>query len=314
MLEKDIERAVKILKNGGLVAFPTETVYGLGADASNAHAIEKVFHAKQRPMDHPVIVHIREIAQLSRWAIDIPSMAYTLANAFWPGPLTLILKKSPEVSDAVTGGQDTVGIRIPNHPVTLVLLKAFGGGIVGPSANRFGRISPTTAEAVREELGSAVDWVLDGGQCAVGVESTIIDLSDDHPVILRPGMITLEQIELILQRPVALYKKNAPRVSGALESHYSPMTPTRLVKSDKLIEHLKEIDFPCVVLSRQAVSIQKPNIKIIPMPKSPVDFAHEMYQTLRVADKKGTKLIIIEEVPASSEWSAIRDRLQRAAF
>lgn len=312
MLEKDIELAVKILKEGGLVAFPTETVYGLGADATNLSAIEKVFLAKQRPMDHPVIVHLGDISQLSRWAMDVSPLAFKLAHAFWPGPLTLILKKSSIVFEAVTGGQDTVGIRIPNHPVTLKLLKKFGGGIVGPSANRFGRISPTTADAVREELGDVVDYILEGGQSAVGVESTIIDMSDNQPVILRPGMITAEQIEAVLQQPVALYKRNAPRVSGSLELHYAPQTETHLISPEKLLDYLDQLtEFPCVVLARTKVHHEK--VQCIVMPESASEYAHELYQSLRSADKMGVKQIIIEDVPLDSEWAAIRDRLQRAS-
>lgn len=316
MLKKDIDQAVKILKEGGLVAFPTETVYGLGADAKNEAAIKKVFIAKQRPMDHPVIVHIGDVSELPDWASEISPIAWKLTQAFWPGPLTLILKKAPEVLDAVTGGQDTVGIRMPNHPLTLAFLKAFGSGMVGPSANRFGRISPTTAEAVCEELGDSVDYILEGGQCAVGVESTIVDVSGEQPVILRPGMITAKQLEAVLHEPVGTYKKNAPRVSGSLETHYAPVTKTYLIASENLSDYLNKLtsnDLPCVVLIRQPLLVQNQLIQFIAMPATAKEYAHDLYQTLRIADKQRVKQIVIEAVPHEPEWSAIRDRLERAA-
>ena len=198
----DLDRAVELLKAGELVGIPTETVYGLGADAANPAAVAKIFAAKGRPADHPLIVHIPGASHLERWAVDIPDLAYELAEDFWPGPLTLILRRAPGVPDAVTGGQDTVGLRVPGHPVALDLLRAFAaaggsGGIAAPSANRFGRISPTTADHVREELGDAVALVLDGGACAVGIESTIIDLSSGKPMLLRPGHITPAAIEAV---------------------------------------------------------------------------------------------------------------------
>src|SRR5579872_3332900 len=239
MQKNDIAQAIKILTAGGLVAIPTETVYGLGADARNPKAVQKIFLAKQRPMDHPVIVHLADMSQMSEWAVEISQDALLLAKTFWPGPLTLILKKAPDVHDLVTGGQDTVGLRIPNHPVALAVLKEYGSGIAMPSANRFGRISPTTAQAVREELGNAVDLILEGGQCEVGVESTIVDVSDQHPVILRPGMITAQQIENVLHQHLIRQKKNAPRVSGSLESHYAPVTKTRLISTASLKLFLK---------------------------------------------------------------------------
>ncbi len=263
-----------------------------------------------------MIVHLGDFSQLSLWARDVSPVARLLAETFWPGPLTLILKKAPSVPDLVTGGQATVGARIPNHPLTLELLKRFGGGIVGPSANRFGRISPTTAQAVHEELDGSVDFVLDGGQCTVGVESTIVDVSGDEPVILRPGMISAKQIEAVLHQQVGTHKKNAPRVSGSLESHYAPVTKTRLMTSDSLSDYLKQLtdqEGSCIVLTRQPLLLQNPLIQFILMPRTAPAYAHDLYQTLRVADKKGVKQIIIEAVPEDSEWYAIRDRLQRAA-
>lgn len=316
MLTEDISKAVQILKNGGLVAFPTETVYGLGGDAKNSDALRKIFNAKQRPVDHPLIVHIVDISQLPQWAVNVSPAAFRLAEAFWPGPLTLILHKAAGVTDLITGGQSTIGLRIPNHPIALALLKSVGSGLAAPSANRFGRISPTTAEAVCEELGSAVDWVLDGGQCEVGVESTIVDVTGEHPVILRPGMITAEQIELIVHDSVALYKRNAPRVSGSFESHYAPRTPTYLITTEQMDDYLNKLTvtgLPCVVLSRNKILLPRENMECVVMSLNPKEYAHDLYQTLRELDKKGYSQIIIEAVPNDSEWRAIRDRLERAS-
>jgi len=195
-----IEKAAALLRQGELVAFPTETVYGLGADASNPEAVAKIFAAKGRPADHPLIVHIPGVEHLDRWAREIPETAFASAKAFWPGPLTLILKRQPNVPDAVTGGQDTVGIRVPGHPLALELLKAFDGGVAAPSANRFGHVSPTTAQHVHDELGSAVAMVLDGGPCRVGIESTIVNLTGPQSRILRPGMISAADLGRVLGR------------------------------------------------------------------------------------------------------------------
>jgi len=309
----DISRAVGILRAGGLVAIPTETVYGLAADASHPEAIQKIFHAKQRPMTHPLIVHIGDISQLSDWAINISSEALLLARSFWPGPLTLILKKAPQVHSLVTGGQETIGLRIPNHPLALAVLKQLGQGIAAPSANRFGRISPTTAEAVREELGEAVDYVLDGGQCDVGVESTIVDMSSHPPMILRPGMITTTQIEQVLQMTLASQKKNTPRVSGSMESHYAPTTNTELMSTNdlKIFLNTPHEDIAFIIWSDlNNINVNQKNLKSIS--KNPRLYAHDLYQTMRELDKKNLKKIIIEKVPETSEWAAIIDRLQRA--
>lgn len=310
MQKNDMTKAIHILAAGGLVAIPTETVYGLGADARNPKAVQKIFLAKQRPMDHPVIVHLADISQLSEWAIEISEDALLLAKTCWPGPLTLILKKAPHVHEWVTGGQDTVGLRIPNHPVALAVLKEYGGGIAAPSANRFGRISPTTAQAVREELGDAVDLILEGGQCDVGVESTIVDMSGKHPVILRPGMITAEQIEKILCKHLTAQKKNAPRVSGSLESHYAPLTKTQLISTVSLKSFLKNKHENVAIVAWSDLPINE-NI-FIRMSAHAYHYAHDLYQTLRELDKKKLKQIVIEEVPETDEWAAVRDRLQRA--
>jgi L-threonylcarbamoyladenylate synthase len=316
MMTEQIEKAVSILQQGGLVAFPTETVYGLGADASNPDALRLIFAAKQRPVDHPLIVHISSSAQLSEWARDIPESALLLAKTFWPGPLTLIFKKTASVSDLVTGQQDTVGLRVPQHPVAQALLKAFKGGLAAPSANRFGRISPTTAEAVREELGGSVDLILDGGQCDVGVESTIVDVSGAYPVVLRPGMISVQQIEEVLQQQVSRAQKNSPRVSGSLESHYAPRTLTQLIHGENIPRFLAEIpvdELPVALLSHSAKPIAHAGVEWITMSDNSKNYAHDLYRTLRELDKKNLRKIIIESVPADAAWDAIRDRLQRAS-
>lgn len=313
-MQEDIKRAVKILFSGDLVAFPTETVYGLGADASNPEAIKKVFAAKERPTDHPLIVHLADSRQLLDWASTVSSGAARLAEAFWPGPLTLILQKKPGVSDLITGGQDTIGLRIPKHPVANALLKAFGRGVVAPSANRFGRISPTTAEAVREELGDAVDLILEGGACEVGVESTIVDMSGEFPVILRPGMIQAEQIEAVLKQAVGIGRKDAPRVSGSHLSHYAPQTPVVLLSTAEIQNFLasgENIFF--ALMSLHEFTIACSSSLHVKMSKDPQKYAHDLYQTLRDLDKKGLQRIIVEAVPGTSEWDAIRDRLSRAS-
>ena len=241
-----IAQAARLLEQGKLVAIPTETVYGLAADASNPVAVAAIFSAKGRPSNHPLIVHVARDADLSHWAIDIPPVAQQLIAAFWPGPLTLILKRAPGVDDVITGGQDSIGVRCPSHPVAQALLKLFRegqGGIAAPSANRFGRVSPTTAQHVIDELGEPgvglVSAVLDGGPCEVGIESTIIDLTrlDTHgPVLLRPGQISVQQVEQVLGRPLSTTDHAAPRVSGSLDAHYAPRTPLALIERQALVD------------------------------------------------------------------------------
>ncbi|RTL48047.1 MAG: threonylcarbamoyl-AMP synthase [Rhodocyclaceae bacterium] len=321
----DISRAVRLLRAGELVGIPTETVYGLAADAANPAAVAKIFAAKGRPADHPLIVHIADGAQLPLWAKDIPDAAYQLADAFWPGPLTLILKRQPTVPDAVTGGQDTVGLRVPNHPLTLELLRMFtaaggSGGVAAPSANRFGRISPTTADHVREELGDAVPLVLDGGPCAVGIESTIVDLSRGTPVILRPGAITAADIERVLHtdtvRPEPVEGREAsPRVSGSLDAHYAPTTPLRLVASADLqraVEDELAAGRRCAVLSFQAIA-PRHGLQHYPASHDPAGYAHDLYAALRNLDQSGAQVILVEDLPQGPHWLAVKDRLTRAA-
>jgi len=315
----DIQQAVALLRRGDLVALPTETVYGLGADAMNPDACAKIFAAKGRPSDHPLIVHLPDAEQLPVWARAIPKEAIALARAFWPGPLTLILKKHEDVPDLVTGGQDTVGLRVPNHPVALELLRAFGGGVAAPSANRFGRISPTTAAHVREELGDRVPLILDGGPCQVGLESTILDLSRDVPVILRPGAIGVDDIARVIGRRPRLRGEDeagqggsvAPRVSGALAAHYAPRTPLELVADADLLAALQQGD---AVLARmpRPDSLQD-GVRWVAAALDAAAYGHDLYAALRDLDTAGCRRILVEAPPASPEWSAVIDRLGRAA-
>ena len=305
-----------------MVAFPTETVYGLGADASNPAAVAKIFAAKGRPQDHPLIVHLGSIELLPRWAAEIPAGAHQLAAAFWPGPLTLILRRAAGVPDCVTGGQDTVGLRIPGHPVALELLRAFAGekdghhysGVAAPSANKFGRISPTTAEHVRAELGDAVDRVLDGGECAVGIESTIVDLSRGRAVLLRPGQITPAQIAAVLGTAVDLPDAAAPRVSGALDSHYAPRTPLHLVPSAELPANLAALRGKrLAVLARADAPSGLKDVYWQVAPRAVAGYAHELYASLRRLDDLGCDLILVEAPPAVPGWQGVNDRLKRAS-
>ena len=313
--EQDIERAAEMLRAGELVAFPTETVYGLGADASSAAAVKKIFAAKGRPADHPVIVHIADMSELKHWAAEVPRAAWLLAEKFWPGPLTMVLKRSPHVNDLISGGQNTVGLRVPGHPVAQQLLKAFGGGIAAPSANRFGRLSPTTAAHVRAELGDAVEIVLDGGPCEVGIESTIVDLSREPPAILRPGRVSAQQIADALLVPLSASSADRPRAPGSLASHYSPRTPLKIVHPDEIESYVRRqvVPPPVAVLARRG----RPRDSKVALwqiaPEVPEDYARLLYGTLRRFDEAGCGLIVIEALPQLPEWTAVRDRLDRAA-
>ena len=318
----EIERAAAILRSGGLVAFPTETVYGLGADASNPAAVAKIFAAKGRPQNHPLIVHIAGIDMLPRWAQDISPAAYKLAEAFWPGPLTLVLKRAAGVPECVTGGQDTVGLRVPGHPLALEMLRAFAGaadgrifsGVAAPSANKFGRISPTSAEHVRAELGAAVDLVLDGGECEVGIESTIIDLSRDRPVLLRPGQITPARIAAVIGAEVEAPDAGAPRAPGSLESHYAPRTPLHLVAAAELTARLTALRGTKVaVLARAEAPEGLQEVYWQEAPRAVAGYAHELYASLRRLDALGCAAILVEIPPSVPGWQGVHDRLRRAA-
>jgi len=309
-MNNDIARAARILRSGGLVAFPTETVYGLGADASSASAMAKLYAVKRRPADHPVIVHFASADAAFGWACEVPESARKLAKAFWPGPLTLVLKRSQKAQDFVTGGQDTVGLRLPSHPVARELLELFGRGVAAPSANRFGRVSPTTAAHVRDDLGGDVDLVLEGGPTEVGIESTIVDLSGGSPVLLRPGRITKAELESALEGPVLEKGAASPRHSGGLERHYAPRTPARLVPSydlDKQIARLKE--------NVAVLAFSRPDERVdywLRMPRDPQAYAQKLYAALRELDTAGCDEILIEAPPEAPEWAAVGDRLKRA--
>lgn len=317
----DIAHAARLLNEGMLVGMPTETVYGLAADASNRIALQSLFAAKCRPTNHPVIVHISSDGALSKWAADIPDIAYQLAERFWPGPLTMIFKKQKRVLYEVTGGQETVAIRIPRHKIALQLLEKFGGGIAAPSANRFGRLSPTSAADVEGEFGDEVAYVLDGGVCEVGIESTIIDLSGKQPRILRPGMLGLEELNEIsgLDARTRDESASAPRAPGTLKSHYSPSTPVRLVSAAQLhsvLSELKNQAKKTAVLSftSEPEDYKKhPNSAWIVANNDPSSYARNLYSNLRKLDKLNCDLIIVEEVPTTDSWSGIQDRLQRAS-
>jgi L-threonylcarbamoyladenylate synthase len=310
MMNKDIARAARILRSGGLVAFPTETVYGLGADASSASAMAKLYAVKRRPADHPVIVHFASADAAFGWAREVPECARKLAKAFWPGPLTLVLKRSQKAQDFVTGGQDTVGLRLPSHPLARDLLQLFGRGVAAPSANRFGRVSPTTAAHVRADLGADVDLVLEGGPTEVGIESTIVDLSNGSPVLLRPGRITKAELEAVLEGQVLEKGAASPRHSGGLERHYAPRTPARLVPAydlDKEIARLKE--------KVAVLAFSRPDERVdywLRLPRDPQAYAQKLYAALREIDTAGCAEILIEAPPDSPEWAAVRDRLKRA--
>ncbi len=291
--ESLIERAAAELRAGGLVAFPTETVYGLGADAENQAAVRRIFEVKGRPTNHPLIVHSTEPW---KWTEKPPADALLLAARFWPGPLTLILKRSARVSDAVTGGQDKVGIRVPAHPAALAMLARFGGGVAAPSANRFGKVSPTSARHVRDDLGSDVDFILDGGECEVGLESTIVDLSGKNPAILRPGGVTREAIEDALGRPVALPEESGVRASGRLASHYAPKAKVIMANPD-------EIDGRAAELRARGLKVE-----VLPRPE-----ARGLYAWLRAADAGGSEVVLVGVPEESGLGLAVADRLRKAS-
>lgn len=339
-----INEAVQTLRNGGLVAFPTETVYGLGADAKNPDAIKQIFTAKGRPSNHPLIVHLAAPDQFDQeqvdwvpviapWVRDLSEDALKLMNAFWPGPLTLVFKKDKSVLNELTGGQDTVAIRAPAHPIAQELLRKFKGGIVAPSANRFGKVSPTSAADVRSEFEGMLElMILDGGDCEVGIESTIIDLSSgEHPVLLRPGLITPGEIFAKTGIPVYLPGESSstkqgvdvPRVSGSLRAHYAPTTPLRMYAPGRVLDALSE--FPDIK-SRVAVAVWDSDSSLgedghpsvhfeeVLVPSDSAAFASRLYRSLRDLDQQGWDLILFPEPPAGEEWDGVRDRLQRACF
>ena len=329
-LHTQVELAAVILRKGGVVAVPTETVYGLAADASNPEAVKKIFSLKGRPADHPLIVHIADEAHLNHWAREIPTAAKLLARQFWPGPLTLILPRNPQVSDVITGGQDSVGLRVPDHPVALALLRAMGptGALAAPSANRYGRISPTTAEHVREELGDSVDMILDGGPCQVGLESTIVSCLAGKVTVLRPGGIPLNALEEVLQQKIAVMDGTDAkiRVSGSMLSHYAPVTPLEVLPHDNFWQRACDLQTqglrvatlewsaPDAILSQNTVNSTLARIVRTTMPANPVAYGQLLYATLRQLDHAQFDRMIAEAPPQSVAWLAVTDRLRRASY
>lgn len=310
-----IAEAAAILRGGGVVAFPTETVYGLGADAANVGAVRRVFAIKGRPADHPLIVHLAAADALDDWARAIPDAARELARTYWPGPLTLVLPRRAHVADAVTGGQDSVALRVPAHPVALQLIAA-AGALVAPSANRFGRVSPTTAAHVRDELGGAVDLVVDGGPCTVGVESTIVSLLGTVPTLLRPGAITPAQIEAVLGEPLAR-RGEGVRAPGVLPAHYAPATPLQLVARKDLATHVARLVEHGLRVGVLPLGEPVPGVPVevrqLPMPGEADACARALYATLRAVDAAGLDILLVEIPPDRPAWLAVRDRLGRAA-
>jgi len=312
----DIAAAVDILRGGGLVAFPTETVYGLGADAANPDAVGRVFTAKGRPRGHPVIVHLAEPAAAKEWAAEVPDFAAALAEAFWPGPLTLVLPRSDLVSDAVTGGLPTVGLRVPAQSLALELIGAFGGGVAAPSANRFGRVSPTRADHVRADLGGAVDLILDGGPCPVGVESTIVDCSGAHPRLLRPGGVPEESLEAVLGYKLDVILDGSVRAPGMLSSHYAPSARVEVLPAEAIATRAQELvalGIRVGILAPGRMMGLPRGVEALPPTGSAVAYAQCLYQRLREADRRGLEVLLAVPPPETGVGTAVADRLRRAA-
>lgn len=313
----DIEKAAGVLRAGGLVAVPTETVYGLGANAEDPAAVSRIFQVKGRPPSHPLIVHIGGAELLEDWVQDVPATARLLAEHFWPGPLTLVLRRGPRVPLEATGGLETVAVRVPDHPVALALLAAFRGGVTAPSANRFGQVSPTTADDVRAELGDAVDFVLDGGPCAVGVESTIVDATGETPTILRPGGVTREDLEAVLGCPLAVPSTSRVRVPGQHPSHYAPRARVVLVELEKVVaeaELARELGHRVgVFLPAAFAGAEVKAHAVVAVPGSMAAYARGLYGFLRELDQRGCDLIVVSLPVEEGLGLAIANRLRRAA-
>jgi len=314
--QDEIDRAVEALRDGEVVAFPTETVYGLGADAQNPEAVRRIFELKGRPATHPLIVHLDHPRLLERWALSVPPAAQALAERFWPGPLTLVLRRAPAVDLAITGGQDTVAVRVPGHPVAQQLLRAFGSGIAAPSANRYGRVSPTRAEHVRDEFGDAVKVILDGGDCKIGLESTIVSCVDAVPRVLRPGFITVSQLRAVVPEVAEGVVAPAPRVPGSDAKHYAPATPLSIVTSGQLEEVVSQLTADherVAVLAMRPPRVANKFMTWVNAGRRADVYGRELYVNLRTLDRSGAKEILVEEVPPGEQWDAVRDRLRRAA-
>ena len=314
--DADITRAVEALRRGGLVAFPTETVYGLGADATNVDSIARLYEVKGRPRSHPVIVHIGARELLADWGADVSTSVHRLAEALWPGPLTIVVRRAAHVPDAVTGGGDTVGVRVPDQPVALAMLRAFGRGVAAPSANRFGRVSPTTADDVRADLGGDVDVVLDDGPCTVGVESTIVDCTSAEPVILRPGGVPRERIEAIAGRSTPVRRDGLVSAPGSFKSHYAPEATVLLVGHDELGDRAASF---IAAGQRVAVLTAGPpprlpdGVIVMDTPRDVDEYARVLYARLREADRLAVDVLLAVPPPDAGVGAAVRDRLRRAA-
>ncbi len=315
-----LDEAVRVLKRGGLVAFPTETVYGLGADARNPVALRRLYAVKRRPSDHPVIVHLPALADvaalLAPWARRLPESARRLADACWPGPLTLVLERTAAVPDEVTGGQGTVGVRVPDQPVAQALLGRFGGGVAAPSANRFGRVSPTTAGHVRADLDGDVDLVLDGGPCRVGVESTIVDCTDAEPRILRLGGIARERVEALLDASVPLGTDGSRAAPGTRPSHYTPAATVVVVPQDEVTGRADALVARGARVGLLAATVPPDlpaAVQVLDTPADVDDLARSLYRLLRDADARGLDVLLAVAPPAEGLGAAVADRLARAA-
>jgi L-threonylcarbamoyladenylate synthase len=313
--DEGIDRAVEVLRAGGLVALPTETVYGLAADASDPDAVRRVFAAKGRPADHPLIVHLASAADLDRWAADVPPAAQRLADACWPGPLTLVLSRGPGVLDVVTGGRPTVGLRVPDQPVALEVLRRFGGGLAAPSANRFGRVSPTRAEHVVADLGDRVDLVLDGGPCRVGVESTIVEVVGERASVLRTGVLTAAELGEIAGIPVAAEATGPARAPGMLASHYAPRARVVTAELDQLGDALAAVPAGArtVVIAESAPADLPAGVEMLEPVGDAAGYARHLYERLRAADDLGAEVVIAVLPAPEGPGLAVRDRLRRAA-
>ncbi len=314
--DEQVRAAAEVLRHGGLVAFPTETVYGLGADASDPAALRRLYAVKGRPPDHPVIVHLADTADLDDWAVAVSDAARALVAACWPGPLTVIVRRSSRVPDEVTGGRDTVGLRVPDQPVARALLRAFAGGIAAPSANRFGRVSPTTAADVRADLGDDVDVVLDGGPCRVGVESTIVDCTNDRPVIARLGGVPREAIARILGHSVDLADQGAVAAPGTLAAHYAPRATVVAVPAAEVAERVAGLLAAgrTVGLLALAGAVEPPTgVVVLASPADVDEYAQVLYACLRDADARGVDAVVVVPPPAAGLGAAVGDRVRRAA-
>jgi len=313
-LAADVELAAQLLKQGGLVAVPTETVYGLAADATNPLAVSNIFTAKGRPADHPLIVHLHDASALSAWAKDIPELAFTLAKAFWPGPLTLLLKKADHVSSVVTGGLDSIGLRVPAHPVLQQLLQQHQLAVAAPSANRYKKLSPTSAQQVFHGMNGRIDAVLDGGDCEFGLESTIVSLLGDHPVVLRAGPISAAELAKVVGVPVAQPVKHQEKVAGNVDAHYQPDKKLLCLPFTDLVQQLSSMTQPAAVLHRTPLpeSITPSWQKL--MPSLAQAYGQALYRELYAADQSAAEVILVESLPLGEEWLAVHDRLARAVY